>query len=105
MGACVDEKGFDVNSAYVDLPGDHSKEKCFSECQDKRKGVRFKMTACEHMPDGSCILHTLPVSKGNGNKSYSCYVYHSGICVTNPVFSSTLLPCQIVKLKSNQNTI
>ena len=86
-GICLDEKGLDLNSKYVDLPGDHTKEKCFSECQKKRKSVRFKMTACEHKSDGTCILHTLPVSKGNGDKSSTCCLYDPGNRVATETFS------------------
>ena len=85
-GICLDEKGLDLNSAYVDLPGDHTKDKCFSECHKKRKTVRFKMTACEHKSDGTCILHTLPVSKGNGDKSSTCCLYDSGNSVAIEIF-------------------
>ena len=72
------EDGTKLKRAYVDLPGQYSKEDCLSECQRKRKTVGYKMSACEFMRDGSCRIHTLPASSGNSNQTSICCIYDSG---------------------------
>ena len=80
---CLNEDGYKLTRAYVDLPGQYSKGACLSECHRKRKSVGYKMSACEYVTDGRCKIHTLSASKGNSDKNSTCCIYDSGKSFAN----------------------
>ena len=57
------------------IPGNHTKEECFEECQKKRKKLLTNITGCEHKNGIECHYHTIPIGKGNGREGATCCAY------------------------------
>lgn len=70
-GFCLNERGSDQNDGIKNLVNRNNKLECLQYCEEV---MSTRVTGCEYHRDGHCSYHSKPVSGGNGNQDYTCWV-------------------------------
>ena len=70
-GWCVKEGNIDQNDGDIIISLNMSPEVCLRRCL-----AYTEATGCEVSISGTCTVHTQPIVGGNGNRNYTCWVFH-----------------------------
>ena len=70
-GWCVKEGNIDQNDGDQVISWNMSPEVCLRSCL-----AYADATGCESNEEGTCVVHTQSVVGGNGNRDYTCWVFH-----------------------------